>query len=100
MSALLLAGMAKANDHFNRPWLFAAIYVFLMFISRVLLSLTPRTSVSILGGAAFTFIVVGVLLTLLYRYQDSIFAWLGTLFAGLFILSGGAKLLFGLWFPL
>lgn len=97
MNILLLAGMAKANDYFNKPWLFAAIYVAIMFFGAMLFPSHTKTFGSIFLSLAFTFVVVGLLLSLLYRYQDSILAWLGILFAGLFVLSGGAKLLLGIW---
>jgi hypothetical protein len=97
MSILLLAGMAKANDHFNKPWLFAIIYVAIMFFTSMLFPSQTKTFGSIFLHLAFVFIVVGVVLTFLYRFQDSILAWLGILFVGLFVLSGGARLLLGSW---
>lgn len=97
MSILLLAGMAKANDHFNKPWLFAFIYVAIIFFASMLFPYQTKTFGLILLHLAFVFVVVGIVLTFLYRFQDSILAWLGIIFVGLFVLSGGARLLLGSW---
>ena len=98
MGLLLIAGMAKANDHFNKPWLFAGIYVAIMFFLAMLFPSTTKTFSSIFLNLGFVFVVLGVLFSLLYRYQDNILAWVGILFFGLFVLSGGAKLMLGVWF--
>ncbi|MGV3583292.1 MAG: hypothetical protein ACO1N8_13400 [Methylophilus sp.] len=98
MGLLLIAGMAKANDHFNKPWLFAAIYVAIMFFLTMLFPSTTNTFNSIFLNLGFVFVVLGVMFSLLYRNQDSILAWLGILLLGLFVLSGGAKLMLGVWF--
>jgi phosphoglycerol transferase MdoB-like AlkP superfamily enzyme len=97
MGMLLFAAMAKANDHFNKPWLFAGIYVAIMFFLGMLFPSATKTFGSILLNLGFAFVVLGILFSLLHRYQDSILVWLGILFAGLFILSGGAKLMLGEW---
>lgn len=98
MGILLIAGLAKANDHFNRPWLFSGVYVAVMFFYTMLFPSTTKTFSSIFINLGFNFIVLGLLFSLLYRYQDSILAWVGILFVGLFVLSGGAKLMLGVWF--
>lgn len=100
MNILLLIGLAKANDYFRKPWPFAAVYT---AINLLLKLLTPSTTVTfgeIFFSVGFSFVIVGLLLTLLLRFEDSILMWLMTLAAGLFVLSGGAKLFLGIWFPL
>ena len=97
MKLLLLVAMAKANDNINKPWLIAAIYVAIMLFGDMLFSSYTQAFIPIFLSLSFAFIIVGLLLSLLYRYQDTILAWLCILFAGLFVLSGGAKLLLGIW---
>lgn len=100
MNILLLIGLAKANDHFRKPWLFAAVYAGINLFLKLLIPSTTATFGSIFLSMGFSFVVVGLLLTLLLRFEDSIFMWLASLAAGLFALSGGAKLLLGAWYPL
>jgi len=100
MNILLLIGLAKANDHFRKPWLFAAVYAGINLFFRLLTPSTAATFWSIFISAGFSFIVVGFLLSLLLRFEDNIFMWLTSLAAGLFLLGGGARLLLGVWFPL
>ncbi len=91
MDILLLIGLAKANDHFKKPWLFAAVYAAISLFLKLLMS--TATFGATLLSVSFSFVVVGLLLTLLLRFEDSIGMWLATLAAGLFVLIGGARLL-------
>jgi len=95
MSILLIIVLAKLNDRFRRPWLFAAGYV----VAGLLLELLTSTSVnfgSIFLSAGLSFAGVGLLFTLLLRFEDNLPIWLVTLGAGLFVLCGGPWL-FYLW---
>ncbi len=94
---LLIVGIAKANDYFNKPWIFAGIYVAIMFFQRMLFPYATKTFGASLLNLGFTFVVLGVMFSLLHRYKDSILAWLSILFVGLFVLSAGAKLILGAW---
>lgn len=100
MNILLLIGLAKANEYFKKPWLFATVYAAVNLFLRLLTPSTTATFGPIFLSVGFSFIVVGLLLTLLLRFEDSILMWFATLAAGLFVLSGGAKLFLGVWFPL
>jgi len=96
---LILIGLAKANDYFRKPWLFAAIYVVINLLFDLLLPSTSAAFGSIFLSAGFSFVIVGLLLTLLLRFEDSLHMWLITLCTALFVLSGGAYLLYVVWFP-
>ncbi|WP_153111326.1 hypothetical protein [Propionivibrio limicola] len=100
MNILLLIGLAKANDHFRKTWLFAAVYAAINLFLKLLMPSTAATFGSIFLSTGFAFVAVGLLLSLLLRFEDSIAMWLATLAAGLFVLAGGAKLFLGVWFPL
>ena len=100
MNILLLLGLAKANDYFRKPWLFAGVYAAVNLFLKLLFPSTTATLKSIFLTTGFSFVVVGLLLNLLLRFEKNLLMWLATLFAGLFVLSGGAKLFLNVWFPL
>ena len=96
LSLFVIAGFAKANDHFNRPWQLSGIYVVLTFVLGLVFGLPAAWGVALLH-AAITFVLVGVLLKILYNYQDTIFTWLLLLFVGIFLVGIITKVLMGAW---
>lgn len=100
MNILLLIALAKVNDHFRKPWLFASFYAGTILFFKLLIPSTTTIFGLAFLSTGFSFVVVGLLFTSLLRFEDNIFMWLATLATGLFVLSGGAKLLLGVWFPL
>jgi hypothetical protein len=94
---LIFAGLAKANDYFNRPWLFAGIFAGMSLLIELLApsSSSHHTFGAIFLNSAFKFVIAGATMTFLHRYQDSILAWIGILACGMFVLAGGAR--FFLW---
>jgi hypothetical protein len=99
MSIFLLFGLVIANEHFKKPWAFAGIYSITSIILTLLFPSKMEDLTSSILSAGVSFILVGFFLTLLLRFEDSVFKWLATLVVGLLVISGGAGILLSLVFP-
>lgn len=95
LSLFVIAGFAKANDYFNRPWQMAGLYVLIMTPISLLFGSAPFLHVLI--NAAVLFGLLGLFFQLLYKFQDTIFTWLFLLVAGIFAIGFVTKLLMGKW---
>ena len=96
LSLFVIAGLAKANDHFNRPWQLSIFYVVLILFANFMFDLNATIKIFAVY-AAITFVLIGLFLKVLYNFQHTIFTWLFLLFAGIFVISILTKVLMGVW---
>jgi hypothetical protein len=95
LSLFVIAGFAKANDYFNRPWQLAALYVIVMVPIELIFGGAPLSHV--LLSTIVLFGLLGLFFQLLYRFQDTIFTWAFFLVVGILVIGFITKFLIGQW---
>ncbi len=91
LEIFLLASLAKANDNYNKPWLFSGIYAIFILVEKLLVqsaAITPNPNYlpMLIMSLILSFIIAGVLFFLLNRFQDTIFTWLIIFITGVILL--------------
>ena len=87
MNIFLIIGLAKANDYFNKPLLFAGLYSVILLFEKLMPSIDKPDYLSIFISITLSFTVAAGLFFLLIRFQETIFLWLFILTIGVGLLT-------------